>query len=198
MTAITRALDSSLYSVGNGANGPSDAALVAQARQGDPSAFDEIVRRHQTRIYNLAYRMLRNREDAEDITQEAFLRAFESLPRLRDRAAVGAWISRIAANLCVNRLRSRTHSEVPVDPAELQPDLPGGGVDAAAEAGQAVDSLPPRYKLAIVAFYLEGRSYDDAARSLGISVGALKTRLYRARSMLRDSFRESADEGGVK
>ena len=197
MIAAIRALNSSFSLAFALLADDDDAALVARARRGDPSAFDGIVRRHQTRIYNLAYRMLRNREDAEDVTQEAFLRAFESLPRLRDQAAVSAWISRIAANLCVNWLRSRARSEVPVDPADLQPDLPGGGLDPAADARQAVDSLPPRYRLAVVAFYLEGRSYDEAARNLGISVRALKTRLYRARNMLRHNLRESSDGGGM-
>ncbi len=198
MIAAIRALNSGLSLAFARFGDDDDAALVARARRGDPSAFDEIVRRHQTRVYNLAYRMLRNRDDAEDITQEAFLRAFDSLPRLRDRATVGAWIARIAANLCVSWLCSRTHSEVPVDPANLQPDLPGGRSGVADEVHEAVDSLPTKCRLAIVAFYLEGRSYDDAARTLGVTVHALKTRLYRARKMLRENLRESPGEGGVK
>lgn len=196
MIAAIRALNSSFSLAFTRFADDDDAALVARARRGDPSAFEEIVRRHQTRIYNLAYRTLRNPEDAEDITQEAFLRAFESLPRLRDQAAIGAWISRIAANLCVSWLRSRAHSEILVDPAELhEADAPAGAYDAAAHARQAVHELPPKYRLAVVAFYLEGNSYADAARALGISVRALKTRLYRARNMLRDSIRESGPHG---
>lgn len=175
-----------------------DAVLVLRARRGDPSAFDEIVRRHQTRIYNLAYRMLRSREDAEDVTQEAFLRAFDSLPRLRDRAAVGAWIARIAANLCVSWLRSRPRLEVPTDPADLGSEMPGARSDPAVQVREAVDRLPAKYRLAIVAFYLEDKSYEDAARALGVTVRALKTRLYRARNMLRESLQGSPSERGPK
>jgi RNA polymerase sigma-70 factor (ECF subfamily) len=197
LIAAIRTLNSSFSRAFARSGDDDDAALVARARRGDPSAYEEIVCRHQTRIYNLVYRMLRSREDAEDVTQEAFLRAFESLPRLRDRAAVGAWISRIAANLCVDWLRSPARLEIPVDPAHFHDAiLPGGAFDAPAHARQAVRELPPRYRLAVVAFYLEGRSYADAARTLGISVRALKTQLYRARSMLRDSVRESGPGDG--
>src|SRR5574340_616079 len=94
-----------LYAGKEGAEGEA-ASLLARERQGDPSAFDEIVRRYQTRVYNLAYRMLRTREEAEDVTQEAFLKAFQSLATLRAPEALGAWIGRIASTLCLARLRS--------------------------------------------------------------------------------------------
>jgi len=167
-----------------------DSRLMALARRGDPSALDELVRRHQTVVYNLAYRMLRQREDAEDVTQEAFLRAFEVLPRLKDDAAFRSWLSRIAANLCLMRLRSR-HSRtlLPADAQDWPDDHAGRENQSSAEAGIAVRAaiaqLPPKYRLAVVAFYMEGRSYKEAARLAGVPVLTLKTRLYRARRMLR-------------
>jgi RNA polymerase sigma-70 factor (ECF subfamily) len=168
--------------------GDADADLVAGARRGDPSAFDEIVRRHQRRVYNLAYRMLRRREDAEDVTQEAFLRAFESLPRVRESAAIGAYVCRIAANLCVSWLRARRgEDEVKVDPDSLPAAAPSAEADEMGRrAREAVAQLPPRYRLAVVAYYLEGQSYEEAARTVGVKVRTLKTRLYRARKMLRE------------
>jgi len=167
-----------------------DSNSVALARRGDPSALDELVRRHQTVVYNLAYRMLRHREDAEDVTQEAFLKAFEALPRLKDDAAFRSWLCRIAANLCLMRLRSRPErAELPTDveamPAYEQSES-RSGVEVAISVRDAIAQLPPKYRLAVVAFYMEGRSYKEAARLAGVPVLTLKTRLYRARRMLRD------------
>lgn len=167
-----------------------DSRLLALARRGDPSALDELVRRHQTVVYNLAYRMLRQREDAEDVTQEAFLKAFEALPRLKDDAAFRSWLSRIAANLCLMRLRSRPEraglpSEVDRMPAYGRSES-HSGADVAISVRDAIAQLPPKYRLAVVAFYIEGRSYKEAARLTGVPVLTLKTRLYRARRMLRD------------
>jgi RNA polymerase sigma-70 factor (ECF subfamily) len=172
-------------------DGPRAAAqLVARARNGDPSAFDEIVRCHQKQVYNLAWRMLRNREDAEDVTQEAFLKAFESLPRLRDNVAMAAWICRITANLCLSRLRSQQHQmETPTDPCSVALTPTGGVADDVQTAQvvyQGLAQLPPEYRLAVVACYLEGRSYEEAAGLAGVGVRTFKTRLYRARRRLRD------------
>ena len=174
---------------------PAAGALVARARRGDPSAFEEIVRRHQQRVYNHAYRMLRRHEDAEDVTQEAFLKAFESLPRLRDDAALGAWICRIAANLCLSWLRGQARvAEISRDPAALPSHEPDGS-DMGQQVRDAVLRLPAKYRLAVVAFYLEGRSYEEAARTIGVPVRTLKTLLYRARKLLRQSLRPG--EGGA-
>lgn len=174
-----------------------DSNCVALARRGDPSALDELVRRHQTVVYNLAYRMLRHREDAEDVTQEAFLKAFEALPRLKDDAAFRSWLSRIAANLCLMRLRSRrSRSELPADAQDWPSDHSRcesqSSSDAAISVRVAIAQLPPKYRLAVVAFYMEGRSYKEAARLAGVPVLTLKTRLYRARKMLRDMLGPSA------
>ena len=164
------------------------ADVVHRARRGDPSAFEEIVRRHQYRVYNLAYRMLRDHDDAEDLTQEAFIRVLESLPRVRDDRALGAYITRVAANLCLTWLRARTRRpEQTTDPIDLASVPAPGGSELHEHLRAAVSDLAPKYRLAVTAFYLEGRSYAEAARALGISARALKTRLYRARTMLRQA-----------
>jgi RNA polymerase sigma-70 factor (ECF subfamily) len=172
------------------APGAADTRLLALARGGDPSALDELVRRHQRHVYNLAYRMLRQREDAEDVTQEAFLKAFEALPRLKDDAAFRSWLCRIAANLCLMRLRSRPRrTELLADtqdwPSDHAPCESQSNSEAAISVRVAIAQLPPKYRLAVVAFYMEGRSYKEAARLTGVPVLTLKTRLYRARRMLR-------------
>jgi len=170
--------------------------LIERARRGDPAAFEEIVRQHENRIYNLAYRTLRHREDAEDITQEAFLKAFEALARLREEASFGRWLYRIAANLCIARLRSAArNAEVPADPfaiSEMREEIEHRSAIWRSEDIQgAVARLLPKYRLALAAFYIEGRSYEEAARLAGVPVRTFKTRLYRARKMLRQLLAES-------
>jgi RNA polymerase sigma-70 factor (ECF subfamily) len=170
-----------------------EAEFVARARQGDPSAFEEIVRRHQTRVYNLAYRMLRHREEAEDVTQEAFLKAFTALPALREPGALGAWLERITATLCLGRLRSPRRREVTTgNPTPQEVDTETEELSRAVR--EAVAQLPAHYRLAIVCFYLEGRSYEEAARVAGVGVRTLKTRLYRARVQLRARLGEALGE----
>jgi len=178
-----------------------DADLVARLRRGDPSAFEQVVRQHQQRVYNLAFRMLRRHEDAEDVTQEAFLKAFEALPRFRGEAAVGTWVCRIAANLCVSWLRSKARrGEVTTDPTAIQDHQKDVADPAAGElaraARAAVAQLPAKYRLAVTAYYLEGRSYEESARVVGVRVRALKTQLHRARKMLREMVRDAPFRAG--
>jgi len=169
--------------------------LLHAARRGDPSAFEQIVRRHQHRVYNLAYRMLRDHDDAEDLTQEAFLRVFQSLPRIRDDRALGAYITRVAANLSITWLRAKNRRpEHTTDPADLASVPDHAGPEPDDRLRQAVSNLPAKYRLAITAFYLEGCSYKEAAHILGITPRSLKTRLYRARTMLRKAV-VAADNG---
>ncbi len=183
-----------LFCAGLSRSEDSDQNLLSAARQGDPSAFEEIVRRHQGRVYNLAYRMLRDHDDAEDLTQEAFLRVFQSLPRVRDDRALGAYVTRVAANLCITWLRARSRRpEQSADPADLASVPAPAGSELDEHLRAALSTLPPKYRLAIAAFYLEGRSYQEAASDLGISIRALKTRLHRARTMLRQAV--AADTG---
>ncbi len=138
---------------------------------------------------------MRQREEAEDATQEAFLKAFASLRHLRTDESFGPWLCRIAARLCLSRLRrAGRRMEVAVDPDHL-PVAESALPDLAHEVRRAVGQLPPKYRLAVVAFYLEGRSYEEAARVLGLNVRTLKTHLYRARRLLRDRLRPAGEEG---
>jgi RNA polymerase sigma-70 factor (ECF subfamily) len=174
--------------------GREERSLVARAREGDPSAFDEIVRRHYRRVFKLAYRVLRRREEAEDVTQEAFLRAFSRLRQLSHEGAVGQWLGRIAVNLCLTRLKSRSEeAELAADPAavargENSAEDPGRN-ERIARIREMIGRLPPKYRVAVIAYHMEGRSYREAARLLGIPVLTFRTRLYRGRKMLRDLLR---------
>lgn len=173
-------------------------ALVSAARRGSGDAMAEIVRRYQARVHTLAYRMLRDREAAEDIVQETFLRVLRGLPRLRDDGALRPWIMRIAANLVVALARQRAYDDRALAEAARAAETEWHDhVDPAlaADVHRAVAQLPPHYRLAVVAYYLEGKSYLEAARGLGLPVGTLKVRLFRARAMLRQALQEPETGG---
>ncbi len=191
IAALARSANLVLLALGR-PDASSDAALVARAREGDPSGFDEIVRRHHKRVYTLAYRMLRHPQEAEDVTQEAFLSAYQRLPQLRDPESVAAWICRIASNLCLDRLRSPRRAEVTMPSPELAPATADERTSETVERVRAaVAQLPPKYRLAVVAYYLRGHTYEEAARLIGVNVRTFKTHLYRARQRLVAILRDS-------
>src|SRR2546422_2918682 len=102
----------------------SDAGLITRAREGDPEAFRALVERHSVRLFQLAYRMSGNEQDAEDVVQETFLRAYRQLDRFESRAGFGTWLHRIAANCALDLLRKRNRREQLVDPVELEAEEP--------------------------------------------------------------------------
>jgi RNA polymerase sigma-70 factor (ECF subfamily) len=172
---------------------------IQEARLGNRSAFESLIKGHEKRVYNLAFRMLRNHEDAEDIVQEAFLKAFAALPKLRDDKAFSFWLCRIASNLCLAKLREKKAAgELTLDSNQMA-DLPRERQDwdehqEKAEIRKLVSQLPAKYRLAIVAFYLEGASCAEAAKLANISVRAFKTRLFRAREMLKQMLTMATEQ----
>ncbi|MDR7522345.1 MAG: sigma-70 family RNA polymerase sigma factor [Armatimonadota bacterium] len=166
-----------------------DHALLARACAGDLDAFETLVRAHQDRIYTLAYRITGNREDAVDAAQDAFVRAYQALPRFREDAAFGTWLYRIATNAALDLVRRRP----PVPPVEVPanhpvPDSP----EAAAhrrEIGRRVQAalahLPPEFRATVVLRDLQGLSYRDVARILQVPIGTVRSRLARGREALR-------------
>lgn len=176
-----------------------DEELVRAARGGDSDAFEEIVSRYKDRIYNLAYRMFGSREEAEDIAQETFLHTFRALESFRVEERFSPWIYRIATNLCLDRLRKMKHTVASLDaPVGPESDIPQQVADWShapeklyelsemrADTQEAIDGLPPKYKVVVVLRHLQDLSYDEIARVLGIPQGTVKTRLFRAREILR-------------
>jgi RNA polymerase sigma-70 factor, ECF subfamily len=162
-----------------------DEVLLGAARAGDGDAFAELVRRHQGRVYRVAVRMLGSDADAQDAAQETFVAAWRALPRFRGDSAVATWLYRIVTNRCLNRLASR-RPEPPVD--ERHPA--GEAWDPAMVVEQrarmdaisaAVASLPDEQRAALVLRDYEGLSYEEIAEVLRIGVGAVKSRIHRAR-----------------
>ena len=170
--------------------GDQDAADVARAVAGDPSAFAAIVRRWQSRLVGLAWRFCRDRQRSEDLAQEAFVKAFRSLPRFRGEAAFGTWLTAIALNCYRSSLRAEGPPLVSIDLARLVPAQATAlqrleERQRAETVRRAVLTLPSRYRDAIVLYYFEDRNLEEAARILGVPQGTLKAWLHRGRELLR-------------
>ena len=163
---------------------------VERTRAGDVAAFEGIVRRWQGPLVNLAYRFCRDRGRAEEIAQEAFVRAFRALPGWRGEGAFSTWLYALATNLCRSELRRLRPRTVPLDEVgePRDPRSPDGGLgdaDRDQAVRRAVLSLPARYRDALVLFYFHGMDVATAARSLGLPEGTVKARLSRGRAILR-------------
>lgn len=176
---------------------PDLAELVAAARAGDRSAFDELVRLTYADMYTLAYRLTGNEEDARDVVQDAYLRAYKGLKRFRGDARFSTWMYRITANCASTYLVKRTrasHDELDDDSpiADERPDH-DPQLQAAASfdrdrVATAVAELPPRLRSVVVLRDVYDLSHDAIAAELGISEAAAKVRLHRARRKLREQL----------
>ncbi|MBN1579156.1 MAG: sigma-70 family RNA polymerase sigma factor [Anaerolineae bacterium] len=176
-----------------------DRALVRQAQRGDQDAFALLVTRHQRYVYNLAYRLLRDDDEAQDLAQEAFLRAWRGLGRFRAEAKFTTWLYRIVTNLCYNRLPGlrRQLSVMDIDHIDAQAPLSDAGPPAVFDAAerqtflhQQIAALPVKYQLVVTLFYLQDLTYQEIAQVLDLPVGTVKTHLFRAREHLKQAIQE--------
>ena len=188
-----------------------DAELVARWKSGDPGAFELLVRRHERRVFGLVFRMLGNREEAEDVAQEAFLALHRHGRRFRGEARFSTFVYRVAANAALNRRRSlgrrRAREEALAHRQDAGDDLPSTPRDPedAASGGEiqqrvqtALLGLPRDLRMAVVLYDIEGQSYGEIAQVLRIPEGTVKSRIHRARTALRDrlkAFAQPEDEG---
>jgi RNA polymerase sigma-70 factor (ECF subfamily) len=177
--------------------GPSldDLAAVEHVLAGDVSAFEHLVRRWQPPLVNLAYRFCRDRSRAEDIAQEAFVRAYRALPQWRRESAFSIWLFALATNLYRNELRRIPLRTSPpfaalAETAQLSPNPETSYVQAnrAKLVRQAVDTLPDKYRASLLVFYFQELDIVQAAQTLGLPEGTLKARLARGREMLRSKL----------
>ena len=175
--------------------GPDESFLIARAQRGDPSAFEEIVRLYQRRVYGVALRIVRAHDVADDVTQEAFLRAWRSLDRFELGRPFGPWVCRIAANLAVNHVRSpRAREEgLPDGHAETRTNAPGPlgallDAEGATVLEKAMGQLPQEQRAVLVLRVVEDLSYAEIAETLGISPGTVMSRLFRARERLAQAL----------
>jgi RNA polymerase sigma-70 factor (ECF subfamily) len=178
--------------------------LVLAAQGGDRSAFDELVRRTHVDTYTLALRLTADEEDARDVVQESYLRAWKGLHRFRGDAQFTTWMYRITANTAYTAVkrRRRHHTEsleVVDDVIELHPDAqPEESAETQALLARlsgALDALPPKLRVLVVLKDVYGLPHEEIAEELGISVAAAKVRLHRGRKKLRDLLYD--DERGI-
>jgi len=176
--------------------GPEESFLIARARRGDPGAFEEIVRLYQRRVYGVALRIVRAHDVADDVAQEAFLRAWRSLDRFDLDRPFGPWVCRIAANLAVNHVRSPRAREEGLPEGHAETKAPTTGPLGAlldGEATRVLDAamaeLPTEQRAVLVMRAVEEMSYAEIAETLGISPGTVMSRLYRAREKLALALR---------
>ena len=184
----------------------SDAVLIKKSQEGDYTAFEILVQRHEKKIYNLAYRMMGNQEDASDILQETFLQAFRKLATFKGESEFSTWLYRIAVNLCLMKKRKgkriKTVSlDIPVltqkedglkreiyDDWSESPLATLENKELKKVLSAAIDSLPAEYRTVFLLRNLDGLSNEATAKILKISVPAVKSRLHRARLFLRDKL----------
>lgn len=180
-----------------------DGELIAMSQAGDREAFAELVRRYQGRIFNFTYRLLCHREEAEDATQEVFLRAFRSLDRYSPEHPLGAWLYRIANNLCIDLVRRRrfktsslTGAGEQEDPIELEIPDNSGNPELLFTSGEtrkaieeAIAALPYKYRVVTVLRHLQDLSYQEISAITGQPEGTVKAQIFRARRILRERLR---------
>jgi RNA polymerase sigma factor (sigma-70 family) len=168
-----------------------DAALVRRCLRGDDSAVRRLIEQFQDPVYGLCVKMLGHRQDAEDVTQEVFVRVFRSLRGWDATRPLKPWVLMIAANRCRTWASKRLRRPEPVDflPEMLAAPPPDDSVELRRELATALASLRPEYRSAFVLYHEQGQDYGAIAAQLGRPVGTIKTWLHRARLELLDHLR---------
>ena len=190
-----------------------DAATVALARDGDSEAFRTLVERHGRAVFRLAHRMTGNAQDAEDVVQETFLKAYKQLGRFESRANFGTWLHRIAVNCSIDLIRSRPHREAGHDVADLEhlgamsdshdaahttPERLMLSTEVQERVTTAMGALSQMERAAFVLRHFEGQSIDEISRALGLKTNATKHSIFRAVRKMRialEPFVAAEDEG---
>jgi len=175
-----------------------DRALVRACLSGQREAFDEIVRRHRRSVYHLCRRFVGSHEDATDLAQDVFLRAYRALGSFKGDSAVGTWLYRIAVNVCLNAVSSRTRRAEPLDersvPAAREPDAMSQlmGAERAGQVRAAIAKLPPKQRATLILRVYQDLPHQEIARLLGNSVGAVKANFFHALNNLKRLLQEEA------
>ena len=190
-------------------DGPSDGELVARVVAGDQKAYNDLIVRYQRQAVAVSYRLLGNTHDALEVTQDAFLKAFNSLATLQKPEAFGGWLMRIVSNLSLNFRRGRkSRSQLPLDDLLASPQTPGGssgsewmsvsgdpvhtleGRELGGKLQEALNQLPEKQRLAITMFTIEEMPQKDVAEALDCSVEAVKWHVFQGRKKLKEILKD--------
>jgi len=189
-----------------------DGELIARAQRSDLDAFNHLVERHQNAVYSVALRYMRAPDLADDVTQDAFLRAYQAIDTFHNNDGVGfrSWLLRIASNRALDVLRSRKRrpadsldeamdddesSWSPEDPAESPLQFAERG-DLAQQLDWALGQISPDQRIVVILSDIQGYSYDEIAEILGIASGTVKSRIHRGRARLRDVLKDEGELSG--
>ena len=182
-----------------------DLSLVERCRANDETAFNEVVTRYKAKVYNYLYRMTGSSDDAEDLTQEVFIRMYTSIDSFRSQSSLNTWLFRIASNLCVDRFRrakNRT-AAYSLDEPILGGETDGGhefpdttyepqrlleNVEMAEQIQRALAQLPEKLRATLILHDVEGMPYEEIAQVVGCPLGTVKSRLFNARMQLRQKL----------
>lgn len=178
--------------------GPADPELVRRFREGDADAFAILVRRHERRVYNLAYRMIGRPEDARDAAQEAFLSCYRHLGAFRGDSSFATWLHRVTVNACYDILRKKTPALASAE-EQLEPPPAPDHADAAADAvdvQRALLDVPAEFRAVLVMHDVQGLPYEEIAQALDIPLGTVKSRLHRARVALGRALSRAGEPRG--
>ncbi|MBD3185157.1 RNA polymerase sigma-70 factor [Candidatus Poribacteria bacterium] len=177
------------------------AVLVERFQRGELSAFDEIVKRCQKHVYNLAYRFTRNCEDSYDISQEVFIKVFKSLDKLKNTSAFDAWLRRVTVNACMDHLRKQPGEKIFEDITDVEirqsvtnketvnPDTPLEDNELQRIISRAVQQLPNKQRKVFILRHYEGLALKEIAEAMDCSLGTVKAHLFRATRRLRKILR---------
>jgi len=175
-----------------------DSTLVQQCLAGDTAAFDELVERHRRQVYQVCYRFVNNHEDASDLAQDAFLRAYRALHTFKGNSAFSTWLYRVAVNVCLNRVAEKRAATEPIDQREHQDirgELPDRGVlrrEQAATVRAAIARLPEKQRATMILRMYHELPHEQIAAILGSSVGAVKANFFHALANLKKLLQEKA------
>jgi RNA polymerase sigma-70 factor, ECF subfamily len=180
----------------------SDEALVRRTKAGEAEAFSELARRHERVVYNLAYRFMRDATTAEDMAQEAFLKAFRLLGGFRGDSSFSTWLYRVTSSVCLTELAKRKRrAEVPLGP-EREKDIGSTPAPEATDVPElirgCVAQLSKRYAEVITLYYIEEISYDEICQILNVPMGTLKTWMHRARHALKKVVEKELSDHGLE
>lgn len=171
-----------------------DRDLILRARRGETDAFGELVGRYQATVFNVCYRLMGERREAEDMAQEAFIRSYTRLDSYDADRPLGPWLRRVAANVCLNRLETLPAAPAAID-EERDADDPLQRPESAAEQRdeterlrQALLTLPPHYRTVLELRHYQELSYEEIAETLRLPLSDVKSHLFRARKLLAEKL----------
>jgi len=183
-----------------------DTIIVGKALNGDQEAYTLLLKKYRGAIYSLVFKMIKNKEEAEDLVQETFIKAFAALSSFNDEYAFSTWLFKIASNNCIDFLRKKRLQTLSIDkptqskdgqmPKEypdpiINPEMQLIETEKSCIIDIAIDSLPKKYRIAIIMRHKEEKSYEEISEALDIPLGTVKARIFRAREKLKKYLKDN-------